>query len=1152
MRAPGRPTTILLAALALIATATSAIAQRGLRDVPPPDVSEELERFELAEGFEIALFAADPMVVKPIQINFDPAGRIWVASSPIYPQLLPGARAEDRVLVVEDTDGDGRADRSTVFAEGLLIPTAVIPGDGGAYVANSTELLHLEDVDGDLRADTRRVVLSGFGTEDTHHILHTLRWGPEGLLYFNQSIYIHSHIETPHGVRRLDAGGIWRLRPETLELDVFVRGMVNGWGHQFDRWGQQFGADGAYSEGILYFIPGAFYATAHNARRILSGLNPGSPKHCSIEILGGRHLPDDWQGTIIACDFRANRINRFALSDAGAGYRSDQQPDLVRSRHVAFRPIDVKMGPDGAIYIADWYNPIIQHGEVDFRDERRNHSNGRIWRITATGRPLVERPALVGAPIGELLERLRAPEQWTRHHARRVLSERPRDEVLAALSRWVEELDAADADHEHHLLEALWVHQTLDDVNEKFLRRLLASSEPRARAAAVRVLSHWWRRIGRDVALGLLAPCVSDEFARVRLEAVRALGGIPDRRAAELALSVLDRPIDRFLDYGLWLTANELAEQWLPALARGEVVFGGDARRLEFALEAVGSDAAVRPIRELIAAGETSRERTPELLRLVARLGGPDDLAFVFDRVAGGDTLAENARVTLLRELARIAREKGTRPAVDADRVAALLDSGPPALRAGAYRLAGLWKLESLRERLRSAALDRSLDERLHRAVLDGLVALGDPESVATLEAALEAATEIDARLRIIAALVALDLPRAARRFATLITDSRTVVGDTAGVFEAFFGRREGPAALLGALGDSEIQPDAAKVGLRIAQSSGVASPELIERLGAAAGEGVWEPVVTDADAFAALLDEIRERGDARRGEAIYRRPALKCIECHAIGGAGGQVGPDMSSLGGASQLDSIVDSLVLPNKAVKENYHSLVVVTRQGEVVTGIPIASSAESVTLRTSSGEERTIGTSAILRRQVSGSIMPENLVDTLTREELVDLARFLAALGKDEGFTVGPERVARRWRLLAGPPRELTTGSPAAIGERLANTSLRWIPATSRVDGELPLEDLASTSTSTSGVALARTEISAERPGRVELTINGAEGLTAWLDAKPIELEPTTTLVLEEGIHRLDLRVETEKRRRGLRVTLREVEGSAAAAGFVGGL
>src|SRR2546426_2494737 len=185
----------IICALAItFVTAGPLLAQRDLTKLPDPDPEVERKSFQVAEGFEVNLFAADPLLAKPIQINFDAAGRLWVASSEVYPQIKPGQKANDKIIILEDRQGTGRADKTTVFADGLLIPTGVEPGDGGAYVANSTELVHLSASKPGGKADKTRVVLSGFGTEDTHHIIHTFRWGPDGCLYVNQSIYIHSHI----------------------------------------------------------------------------------------------------------------------------------------------------------------------------------------------------------------------------------------------------------------------------------------------------------------------------------------------------------------------------------------------------------------------------------------------------------------------------------------------------------------------------------------------------------------------------------------------------------------------------------------------------------------------------------------------------------------------------------------------------------------------------------------------------------------------------------------------------------------------------------------------------------------------------------------------------------------------------------------------
>jgi glucose/arabinose dehydrogenase len=237
---------------------SSAVAQRNLKDIPSTKIDDELASFVVADGFEVNLYASDPKIAKPIQMNFDADGRLWLATSEVYPHIKPGQQADDKILILDDTDRDGVADKTTVFADGLLIPTGVLPGDKGAYVVNSTELLHFRDTDGDGKADRSTVVLSGFGSEDTHHLLHTLRWGPDGALYMNQSIYIHSHLETPYGVRRLNGGGIWRFRPDTLELDIVCEGFVNPWGNHFDDWGQQFATDGAYGEGINYVFRAPF------------------------------------------------------------------------------------------------------------------------------------------------------------------------------------------------------------------------------------------------------------------------------------------------------------------------------------------------------------------------------------------------------------------------------------------------------------------------------------------------------------------------------------------------------------------------------------------------------------------------------------------------------------------------------------------------------------------------------------------------------------------------------------------------------------------------------------------------------------------------------------------------------------------------------
>ena len=285
--------------------------------------SQPQPTFSTGDGLEVALWAENPMLNKPIQMNFDSAGRLWVASSEAYPMIEVGQTANDRIIVLEDSNGDGKADKSSVFADGLLIPTGVLPSHDGVYVAQSTDLLFLQDTDGDGKADKKTRVLSGFGTEDTHHNLHTLRWGPDGRLFMNQSVYTRTDAETPRGVTRLKAGGGFRYQPQTMRMQIFFAGLWNSWGHQFDRFGRSFLTDGAGFQGVAYAFPGAQYRPLPGGQRQLQLISPGNyPKFCSAEIVSGDSFPDEWQETLVTCDFRANRVTRFSLVERGSGFET--------------------------------------------------------------------------------------------------------------------------------------------------------------------------------------------------------------------------------------------------------------------------------------------------------------------------------------------------------------------------------------------------------------------------------------------------------------------------------------------------------------------------------------------------------------------------------------------------------------------------------------------------------------------------------------------------------------------------------------------------------------------------------------------------------------------------------------------------------------
>jgi len=1142
----------LLAVLSLLIPTTTVQAQRNLKDIPVPDPALELKSFQVADGFEVNLYASDPLIAKPIHMNFDSDGRLWIASSEVYPHIKPGQVANDKLVVLEDRDGDGSAEVTRVFADGLLIPTGVEPGNGGVYVANSTELLHLRDTNGDGKADQQRVVLSGFGTEDTHHILHTLRWGPAGHLYFNQSIYIHSHIETPYGVKRLNGGGIWQFRPDTLELNVYARGLVNPWGHQLDAFGQSLATDGAGGEGINYIVPQAAYFTAVGVPRILRGLNPGSPKYCGLEICSGRHLPPDWQGCLLTNDFRGHRVCRFTLTDNGAGFTSRQEVELIKTKHVAFRPIDIKMGPDGAIYIADWYNPIIQHGEVDFRDARRDHTHGRIWRVTYRGRPLVPRKKLTKLSSPALLELLKAPEGWTRHHAKRVLSERVDPEIDRQLVAWLRRLDVKSPNYEQQMLEGIWLCQSRRNPQPEILLQLLQARDPRIRAAATRIIGPWWDSL--PDAMGLLAQQIRDEHPRVRLEAIRVLGTRDELRAVQVALGALDSKTDRFIEYALWLTCRELQPRWLPELRAGRLTFGGQSRHLAFAVKAAGSQDIVKPLIEMVRADQVEDRAVTDILQVICSLGQPTDLRMVFE-LATAASSPEIRKRTVLASLNRAVAEHGRRPSGKLDAVGQFLDSTDPQLRNLATQLIGRWKLTQFSGNLKDMALSPTETEPHRQTAITALAAIRD-------EPALQAVAQLTSpdqprtiRLAATIALTAARLKPAAAAAVRLLSQELSAA-ETTRLIMAFVEQRGGPQALAAALQKQTILGDNAKIALRAVSAAGRKENKLNAAL-VAAGSVSAKPAALTPEDMARFVSNVRQHGDPDAGETIFRRRDLNCLNCHAISGAGGKVGPDLASVGASAQIDYLTDALLLPNKAVKENFHTLVVATDEGKLLTGIKVGQTDTHLVLRNAEDREISIPLKSIEEQAPGTSIMPGGLTEKLTREELVHLVRFLSELGKIGRFGVNRQRLVRRWRVLKSTPQanfRLRRTSYDAIAED--HPSFIWEPAYSNVAGELPLDNLPemkirNRSAGPRGVCFLRCDLSVTQPGPIQLVLGSVDGLSLWMGTRPIKLTQRITLSVTPGPQRLTFAVDRNRRQEPLRVELVDIPDSPARAEITGG-
>jgi len=1109
---------------------TASVNPDDRKDNPDPDVKRELESFKVADGFEVTLFAAEPLVAKPIQMNWDADGRLWIVSSTAYPHLKTGEEANDKIFVLEDTDGDGKADKSTIFAEGLLTPTGILPGDGGVYVANSTEILHFMDTDGDGKADKKRRVLNGFGTADTHHLIHTFRWGPEGLLYFNQSIYIYSHVETPSGIKRLEGGGVWQLNPKKLELDIYAKGLVNPWGLQFDRWGQSFLTDGAGGEGINYAFPGATFVTAPGAARILRGLNPGQPKHSGLDVISGRHMPDSWQGSVVTNDFRANRINRFKLEEQGSGYASKQVEDLLWTDNVAFRPVDISVGPDGAIYVADWYNPIIQHGEVDFHDPRRDQEHGRIWRIVAKNRPLVPKPNLTKASVSDLLDALKLPEDWTRSQAKQVLKAHGAKEVIPALQKWVQNLDKKNPDYEHQLLEALWMYQTLEVVNEPLLVSLLNAESHKARAAALRALELWHTKLTNVPAL--LTKAVADNHPQVRLEAVIALRTVKTAEAARTALSVLDNPMDEFLDYALWQTVREMEPLWSARL-KTEPGFFGNAAKTVFALKSVSSPEAVSQLAQLYKKDQVPDEYQKDVLGSFAKFGRTAELTTLLNKAIQDNSGKQKQVAAQLNTLEEAAR-RGAKPDGNLNRITGFIESPDESISASAIRLIGLWRLEDQTGTL--VGLAQKEDKTTRKAALGALALMKTAQAQQSLLSLTGIKNPADLRLAATAQLVGVNASEAARIGAELL---RTLPAqtDVSGLFGAFLTNKEGARALADQLSTQKIPDAVAKAGRQTMQrqvpfnrrnDEGIKL--LTKALEASGGTLPTEkmPQELTNPEIASLAKTVKETADPIKGELVFRKSGLACLTCHAIGGAGGRIGPDMSSLGTSSPAETIIRSILYPNQSIKEGYELQRVAKKDGSELMGYMVSNGTADIVLRDVAGQEVSVPKSQIsVIEKVPGSLMPAGLTASLDKDEFTNLIGFLSKMGESGPFRVPTARFVRRWNTVS-PTKELAKKiRDEGLGYLVKdNTKAAFQPVYGKVSGELPVNELPIIETTASKrYSFVRFDIEVVSKGNVNLSMSTTNGLTAWTGQKPLKLTEWGVVAdLSQGVHTITLAID----------------------------
>ncbi len=533
---------------------------------------DALDQISVPDGYKIDLFASEkefPDLANPMQLSFDNKGRLWVAVMPTYPHYKPGdSKPDDKLLILEDTDGDGKADKQTVFADDLHIPIGFEFAPEGVYISQGTNLVLLSDSDGDDKADKKEIILSGFDDHDTHHTASAFCADPSGAIYMAEGVFLHTNVETAYGPVRATNGGFYRYAPQRHHLERTAQlSIPNPWGIAFDEWGQNFFAETSGPD-VRWMMPGSvksiYGSGSYKSVNLIEDAHRVRPTS-GLEFVSSRHFPDEVQGDLLINNtIGFLGMKQHTMLDDGTGYKSSHRQDLVKGSDKNFRPVDMEFAPDGSLYLIDWHNILIGHMQHNARDPLRDHAHGRIYRITYPTRPLVSPAKVAGASIEVLLDNLKLPEYRTRYRTRRELRARGATEVLNAIDGWLNKLDKSSPRYEHHLLEALWVTWGLNKIDEKLLTQLLKAKDFRARTAAVKVLRYSGHQIKNQAAL--LMEAAKDEHGRVRLEAIVAASWLDKTIGLPIIEAASKKPLD---DWMLQVYQTALAH--LDGRAVGEV-----------------------------------------------------------------------------------------------------------------------------------------------------------------------------------------------------------------------------------------------------------------------------------------------------------------------------------------------------------------------------------------------------------------------------------------------------------------------------------------------------------------------------------------------------------------------------------------------------
>ncbi len=960
------------------------------------------QAMKLPAGFRVIPAAAEPDVKQPIAMAIDDRGRVWIAEAYEYPVRAKAEKGRDRILIFEDTDNDGSLDSRKVFAEGLNLVSGIEVGFGGVWVGAAPYFMFLADANGDDVADGEpKILLDGWGYQDTHETLNTFIWGPDGWLYGCHGVFTHSRVGkpgTPDDQRVPINAGIWRYHPTRHEFEVFAHGTSNPWGVDFNDHGQAF-LTACVIPHLYHIIQGARYerqagthfnAYTYNDIKTVAdhfhylGAKPhsgngrsdaagGGHAHAGAMFYLGDKWPTEYRDKLFMNNIHGQRLNMDIPKPKGSGYVGTHGPDFLLTGDQASQILNLRYGPDGQCWMIDWYDMQACHLNDPTRHDR---SNGRIYKIVY-GELSQKKVDLSNLSDDELAALVTHDNDWYVRHSRRLLQERAAKRSIATSAieklQTVATSDARDTKR----LRAAWALSVIDKLTTNMRDKLLADDSPYVRGWAIQLSLQapaGANLAKADLTKQLVRMAEQDKSAVARLYVASAAGRLPlnDRWDILRGLaSHAEDAQDHNLPLMIWYAAEPLAEEDANRALDFAIVAGKNMPILrDYMLRRIGSRADAKAVATLIDGLNRASEVDLQLAYLDALR----------------TSLTGQRRVTPPESWQSVSNK--------------LLSSGDARVKLQAEALGVTFGDAKAMASVRTRVLDKNASSDSRRESLNALLAARDQQLATVLEQLLDEPALREAAL---AGLAQVNSPATAelilKRYAQLTPGERRTAMAT------LASRPESALAMLRAVESKQIASTDLSADL-VRQLQNLKNAE-VNRLLAA----TWGTVRETAADKAGLIEEYKRlvttskmKPDLGHGRAVFART---CQQCHALFGTGGNVGPDLTG-SNRTNLDYVLSNIVDPSAVMAKEYQPTVVLTSDGRVITGIVRGEDDKAIKLQTATALE-VVPKDEIEERKLSPqSMMPDDQLKQFSSSEVQALIAYLASPGR---FLCWPMRRTR---------------------------------------------------------------------------------------------------------------------------------------------